>query len=60
MAPRITKQTKVILKDKDTETHAWSDSVSSHLTLAMDPVSYTVSILFYYILIMDTINLILS
>jgi len=44
MAPRITKQTKIILKDKEMETAAWSDSVSSRLTLAMDPVSFNVSI----------------
>lgn len=55
MAPKITKQTKVILTDKDGETCTWSDPVSSRLTLAVDPVSYTVSILFIVI-----INLILS
>lgn len=41
MAPHITKQTKIILKPKDMETPAWNDPVSSHLTLAMDPVSFT-------------------
>jgi hypothetical protein len=46
MTPRITKQTKVILKNKDLETPVWTDPVSSRLTLAVDPVSYTVSILF--------------
>jgi hypothetical protein len=49
MAPHITKQTKIILKPKDMETPAWNDPVSSHLTLAMDPVSYTVSIFVYFV-----------
>jgi hypothetical protein len=44
MAPHITKQTKIILKPKDMETPTRNDSVSSRLTLAMDPVSFTVSI----------------
>lgn len=41
MAPHITKQTKIILKPKDMEAPAWNDPVSSCLTLAMDPVSFT-------------------
>lgn len=44
MAPRITKQTKIILKDKDRETPTQNDPVSPRLTLEMDPVSFTVSI----------------
>jgi hypothetical protein len=44
MAPRITKQTKVILRDKEKETPTQSDPVAPRLTLEMDPVSFTVSI----------------
>jgi len=49
MTPHITKQTKVVLKPKDMETPAWNDPVSSRLTLAMDPVSFTVSIFMYFV-----------
>jgi hypothetical protein len=44
MAPRITKQTKIILRDKERETPTQSDPVCPRLTLEMDPVSFTVSI----------------
>jgi len=49
MAPHITRQAKIILKPKDMETPAWNDPVSSRLTMAMDPVSYTVSIFMYFV-----------
>ncbi|XP_023717279.1 receptor-binding cancer antigen expressed on SiSo cells isoform X2 [Cryptotermes secundus] len=41
MAPRITKQTKIILKDDERETPIQSDPISPRLTLEMDPVSFT-------------------
>jgi hypothetical protein len=43
MAPQITKQTKIILRDKEKETPTESDPVCPRLTLEMDPVSFTVS-----------------
>lgn len=50
MAPRITKQTKIILKDDERETPIQSDPISPRLTLEMDPVSFTVSIKLIFIL----------
>jgi hypothetical protein len=44
MAPQITKQTKIILQDKEKETPTQGDPISPRLTLEMDPVSFTVSI----------------
>jgi hypothetical protein len=44
MTPRITKQTKIILRDKEKQTSTQTDSVAPRLTLQMDPVSFTVSI----------------
>jgi hypothetical protein len=44
MAPRIIKQTKIILKDKEKEAPTQSDPLSPRLTLEMDPVLFTVSI----------------
>lgn len=41
MTPRITKQTKFILKGKEDNAPSWNDSASSRLTLTMDPVIYT-------------------
>lgn len=40
MAPRITKQPKVVIRDEENDTSVWRESVSSRLELSMDPVLY--------------------
>ncbi|XP_069699763.1 receptor-binding cancer antigen expressed on SiSo cells [Periplaneta americana] len=41
MTPRITKQTKFLVKDKEADTPVWNDNAASRLTLTVDPVTYT-------------------